>query len=156
MGMAITLKEYLKDCHVVFEEIGHPYHPTSIGSATSAKIQGDTMAKGVLLRDDFGYMVAVLPSSHMIDLKALRRKFGDDLELATEEEARVLFEDCDVGAVPPLGAAYGMRMIWDDRLSSQPDIYFEGGDHRTLVHISGGDFNRLMSEAGHDQFSAHV
>ena len=116
MGMAITLKEYLKDCHIVFEEIEHPCHPTSIGSATSARITGETMAKGVLLQDDFGYMVAV----------------------------------------PPIGGAYGIRVIWDDSLSGQPEIYFEGGDHRTLVHISGGDFSRLMSEAGHDRFSAHI
>ena len=156
MGMAMTLKEYLKDCHIVFEEIKHPYHPTSIGTASSAKIPGDSMAKGVLLRDDFGYMMAVLPGSHMIDLKTLRKKFGDDLTLATEEEARALFDDCEVGAVPPIATAYGMRMIWDDSLSRQPEIYFEGGDHETLVHISGKDFNRLMSEAGHDRFSALV
>ncbi len=156
MGIAITLKEYLKDCHIVYEEIEHPYHPTSIGTANSAHIPGDSMAKGVLLRDDFGYMVAVLPSSHMIDLKALRKKFGDDLNLATEEESLALFDDCDVGAVPPIGAAYGMRVVWDDRLASQSEIYFEGGDHKTLVHVSGGDFNRLMSESGHDRFSSHV
>lgn len=156
MGMAITLKEYLKDCHIVFEEIGHPYHPTSIGSASSAHISGDSMVKGVLLRDDFGYLIAALPSSHMIDLRTLRKKFGDDLDLATEDEARVLFEDCDVGAVPPIAVAYGMRMIWDDSLSRQPEIYFEGGDHETLVHISGGDFDRLMSESGHGRFSVHV
>ena len=156
MGIAITLKEYLRDCQIVFEEIEHPYQATSIGAANSASITGDTMAKGVLLRDDFGYMVAVLPSSHMINLKSLRKKFGDDLELATEDEARALFEDCEVGAVPPIGDAYGMRVVWDDSLSKLPEVYFEGGDHKTLVHISGNDFTRLMSEADHDRFSAHV
>ena len=156
MGIAITLKEYLRDCQIVFEEIKHPYQSTSIGAANSAFIAGDTMAKGVLLRDDFGYMIAVLPSTHMIDLKAMRKKFGDDLQLATEDEAKALFDDCDVGAIPPIGEAYGMRVVWDDQLSAQSEIYFEGGDHKTLVHISGPDFSRLMSDAGHYRFSTHV
>jgi len=26
-------------------------------------------------------------------------------------------------------------------------VYFEGGDHRTLVHLSGPDFGKLMHNA---------
>ena len=35
------------------------------------------------------------------------------------------------------------------------DIYLEGGDHMTLVHVSRTQFARLMSEAQHGRFSAH-
>lgn len=156
MGMAITLKQYLKDCQVAFEEIEHPYQATSISTANSARIESRHLAKGVLLHDEEAYVMAVLPSDHMIDLGKMKARFDRDFELASEREIETLFEDCDPGAVPPIGAAYGMKVLWDDSLSGQPDIYFEGGDHRTLIHISGDDFNKLMAGAKHGGFTSHI
>jgi len=61
MGMAITLKQYLNDCQVSFEEIEHPYQATSISTANSARVASELLAKGVLLYDEEAYVMAVLP-----------------------------------------------------------------------------------------------
>ena len=156
MGMAITLKEYLKDCHITFQDVEHPYQATSMSAAKSAKIPSDHLAKGVLLYDDLNYVMAVLPSDHMIDLDKMNDYFDSHYELADEAEINAMFGDCDAGAVPPIGAAYGMTVMWDDSLADQSDIYFEGGDHRTLIHISGYDFTKLMTGSDHARFSSHV
>ncbi|NQV48420.1 MAG: YbaK/EbsC family protein [Rhodospirillaceae bacterium] len=156
MGMAITLKEYLKDCDIAFDVIEHDYEATSLNTANSAHIAGDCLAKGVLLRDDKSYTVAVLPSTHMIDLDKMRLCFDRNFELASEGEINVLFEDCDPGAVPPVGGAYGMKVLMDDALAGQPEIYFEAGDHRTLVHIKDQEFEKLMAAADHASFSHHI
>jgi prolyl-tRNA editing enzyme YbaK/EbsC (Cys-tRNA(Pro) deacylase) len=58
-----------------------------------------------------------------------------DLRLATEAKLKYLLKDCEPGAVPPLGAAYGLETVWDDSLLEQSDTYFEAGDHETLVHM---------------------
>jgi Ala-tRNA(Pro) deacylase len=73
--------------------------------------------------------------------------------LATEQELQGLFTDCEVGAVPPLGQAYGIRTIVDRQLLDRDDIYFEGGDHRTVVHLKGGTFRRLMDKVPHRNIS---
>ena len=156
MGASMTLKDYLKGCDVEFEEIEHPYQATSMSTAHSAHVARDELAKGVLLRDDQGYVMAVLPSSHMIDLFKISQKFDRDFDFASENELEALFDDCDPGAVPPIGSAYGMQVMWDDSLQDRPDIYFEGGDHRTVIHVSGDDFSRLMATADHARFSHHV
>lgn len=156
MGMSITLKEYLQDRDIEFDEIEHPYQATSMSTAHSASVAGDDLAKGILLRDAEGYVMAVLPSSHMIDLFRVRQSFDRALDFADEDELEALFDDCDPGAVPPIGGAYGMPVMWDDSLQGHNDIYFEGGDHRTVVHISGVDFARLMSKSDHARFSHHV
>ena len=46
-------------------------------------------------------------------------------------------------------------MIVDDSIQEQPDVYLEGGDHTTLIHISQAQFSRLMSGARHGRFSIH-
>jgi Ala-tRNA(Pro) deacylase len=67
--------------------------------------------------------------------------------MAREEQIETLFLDCEPGAVPALGAAYGLKVIVDDSLANEPEIYLEGGDHASLVHISGTTFHELLADA---------
>ncbi len=60
--------------------------------------------------------------------------------LASEDEIAELFPDCDAGAVPPIAEAYAVDAFVDESLDKQPDVYLEGGDHRSLIHISGEEF----------------
>ena len=77
------------------------------------------------------------------ELDELRRLLGNEVDIANEEQVETLFIDCEPGAVPALGAAYGLKVIVDDSFAQQPDIYFEGGDHTNLVHVSGGELSEV-------------
>jgi Ala-tRNA(Pro) deacylase len=81
---------------------------------------------------------------------------GRDVDLAPEDEIDQLFRDCAHGAVPPVGACYGLDVIVDDSIDEKPDIYLEGGDHQTLIHMSHAQFARLMADARHGHFSVHA
>jgi Ala-tRNA(Pro) deacylase len=107
------------------------------------------------LRHDGGYLLAVLPASHHLRLTDLRSQIGDDVDLADEQEISSLFPDCAFGAVPPVGECYGLDVIVDDSMQERPDVYLEGGNHMTLVHMDQGQFSRLMAEARHGRFSVH-
>jgi Ala-tRNA(Pro) deacylase len=53
-----------------------------------------------------------------------------------------------------MGPAYGLETVVDDVLAEQPDIYFEGGDHEQLIHVSAEAFHALLGErVRHGQFS---
>ena len=147
MAMAKKLREYLRDSQVTFDLVKHPFTVSSSRIAEQTHIPGDALAKCVLLRCSQGMMIAVIPSTHRIDLEHLDWLFDDHLEFADEEEITARFEDCDPGAVPPLGGAYGMRMAVDEDLVLRRDVYFEAGDHRQLVHVSGEAFGRLTRDA---------
>jgi Ala-tRNA(Pro) deacylase len=60
-----------------------------------------------------------------------------------------------VQAVPAVGECYGLDVIVDDSIDTLPDVYLEGGDHITLIHLDQGQFARLNVEARHGRFSAH-
>ena len=156
MAIARALRDYLDGHHVDYELVDHPTTGDSMRAAAAAHVPGDCLAKAVLLEDDRGYLMAVLPSTRHVHLGKLHQQFERNIGLATEEEISSLFADCDPGAVPPVGAAYGIDTVVDDSLREQPDIYFEAGDHHTLVHMSGQQFNELMESAGHGSFSVHV
>jgi Ala-tRNA(Pro) deacylase len=101
-------------------------------------------------------MLAVLPASRHIQFEELRRLLGRDMDMASEEQIETLFLDCEPGAVPAIGAAYGLNVVVDDSLAQQPDVYLEGGDHAHLVHITGATFQKLMADARHGQFAGHA
>ena len=144
MTVAASVVRVLTDHGTEYDLVAHPKSFSSIGSANAAHVPEDHIAKGVLLKDDRGYVLAVIPASEWVDLRRLKTELDRDLAMAPEREVDALFSDCAPGAVPPLGEAYGLDMVLDDSLTSLSSIYFEGGDHEHLVRIDGDQFNALM------------
>jgi prolyl-tRNA editing enzyme YbaK/EbsC (Cys-tRNA(Pro) deacylase) len=50
-------------------------------------------------------------------------------------------------------SAYGLGVIVHDSLANEPEIYLEGGDHASLVHMSGTSFRQLLADARHGFFT---
>ncbi|MBI5041705.1 MAG: YbaK/EbsC family protein [Gammaproteobacteria bacterium] len=153
MSMAETLTKYLHTQDVPYDLLHHPHTATSMQAAQAAHVPGDWVAKTVLLEDDDGYVMAVLPATHRIDLGELHRQMHRRLGLATEAELTSLFMDCEVGAVPPIGRVYGIDTIVDDSLAEQAEVYFDAGDHEQLVHVSGEVFGTLLGDVEYAHFS---
>lgn len=156
MGIAMKLSDYLKANEVQYEVLNHSHSGNSMQTAKASNVPARCVAKAVVLEDDKHAVLAVLPASRRLALSELRAGGGPDLRLATEAKLKYLFKDCEPGAVPPLGAAYGLETVWDDSLLEQSDTYFEAGDHETLVHMKTRDFIDLMKGARHMTFSAQT
>ena len=156
MTIAASVQKHLIRAGVSYELIEHTRTLDSTHTAQAAHVPSAQLAKGTVLKDDQGFVIAVVPATRRVDLGALHRRFGRPLGLATEDELESLFGDCEPGAVPPLGAAYGIDSVLDDSLMEESDVYFEAGDHRRLVHVSGTDFRKLMTGALHGDISRHV
>ena len=147
MSMASNVRNYLDRTGIHYSVDRHPHTHTSMHTANSAHVPGDQVAKGVLLKDSAGFVLAVVPATHRVRLGALHEQFGRELETASEAELEYVFSDCEKGAVPALGAAYDLQTVVDPWLCEQLDVYFEGGDHEELVHLAGEDFAELLEDA---------
>jgi len=155
MAIAMTLKDYLDYQDIRYDVLAHEKTRTSTETASVAHVPGDQLAKTVILEDDLGYVMVVVPATHQVELSAVDDQLSRRLTLAQEVELPRLFTDCDLGAIPPVGDAYGIETMVDDSLAEQADIYFEGGDHELLVHVSNEQFDMLMVDALHGHFSQH-
>jgi Ala-tRNA(Pro) deacylase len=153
MSIATTLERYLAELGVKYDLVEHPHTATALESARTSHISLNRLAKAVVLRGSDGFIVAVLSASSHIQFGQLRRQLGADIDMANEEQIEELFHDCEPGAVPAFGAAYGLKVIVDDSLTNEPEIYLEGGDHTTLIHVNGSAFRKLMAGARHARFT---
>ena len=151
MTIAPKLREYLDEVQADYDVIEHQPTKSSLETASASSVPAEQVAKAVLLDTDDDYLLAVLPSDRRVELSELRSELGRKPRLASEDEIKSLFSDCDVGAIPPAG--YGLQAIVDDAIEQQPDVYFEAGDHASLVHMKHDEFSRVMRGARHGQFS---
>lgn len=149
MAIAQSLERFLDKRGVSYDLAMHEQTGCSVATARAGAIPETNLAKGVLVKRKNGYVLAIVPASCDVQLDTLGGVVGQPVGLATEEEVSEVFSDCVPGSVPPVGAAYGLASVLDDHLEGLNDIYFEGGDHCTLVHLRGSEFHRLMAGVPH-------
>lgn len=154
MPVAPRLRNHMRRCGARFAELPHQRTFEMAKAARAAHVSGKNVAKGVLVATSDGPMLVVLPASRRINMTQLRRWLGREVGLASEADAAVRFSDCEMGAIPPIGSAYDLETVVDDSIMLDDEIYFEGGDHRTLVAMGPSDFRRLLGDVGHGSFSA--
>jgi Ala-tRNA(Pro) deacylase len=152
MTIATTVKDYLDKNQIAYQLIDHPKSYTSSEIAAAAHVADDHIAKGVLLNDDHGFLLAIVPADQWLNFDRLRDELDRELQLSTEEDVEAVFMDCDPGAVPPFGEAYGLESILDDALTSLAKVYVEAGDHQQLVVLSSEQFLSLMQGVRHGHF----
>ena len=153
MAIAKSLEWFLEESGIDYEVLPHPRSQYSAQTARRSRVPLYCLAKPVLLEDEFGYVMALVPAARRVDIQRLGQQLHRELELATEAEVDDLFQDCEQGAVPALGTPYQIPTVYDDSLTGLSDVYFEAGDHDDVVHMSGDAFLELLSGSLHGRFS---
>jgi Ala-tRNA(Pro) deacylase len=143
--MLKRLTEYLDKSNVKYVVVLHSPSYTAQEVAASVHIPGREMAKTVMVKIDGKMTMAVLPASSMVDFTHLRESLGaSKVELATEEEFKGLFPECEVGAMPPFGNLYSMNVIVETGLTEDEEIAFNAGSHKELVKLAYRDFEEMV------------
>lgn len=156
MSIADRVLAHLHDQRVDYRLLAHPHTTTSQQTAEAAHVSGERLAKAVVLRTDRGdHLLAVLPASHVVHYPEIEAHCGARVQPAAHGELRELFPDCAVGAIPPFGRLYGLTTLADDDLLAYDPVYFEAGDHESVIEVALADFRRLLAGAVWLAFSRH-
>ena len=134
------LKEFL-GCHTIkYVSISHSLAYTSQGIAALTHISGNELAKTVMVKIDGALAMAVLPASSQVDLSLLRTAAGaTHAVLASEQEFKDTFPDCEIGALPPFGNLYDLPVFAEESLCRDKEIAFIGNLYDWLGKICDCD-----------------
>ena len=153
MSIPTRLSDYLDQRSVQYEVCTHSHSHTSAETSRLAHIPSSQLAKSVIVEDDAGCVMAVVPANRNVLIGRLSRVLErQHLRLADEARIAALFVDCDRGAVPALGMVWGVETVLDDELLTRPVVYVEAGDHERLLRLSHDQFHELMMAARHGRF----
>lgn len=139
----MSMKHFLQKRRVPFDVVTHDQAFDAQHLARALHTPGRGVAKTVLLRvdHDYGYVIAVLPATHMVDLKAMSDFLdGATVELATELEIAQHCPDCEFGVLPPFGSHYGAQTIVDTSLTKDEYIVFESDSFTEAIRMKYSDF----------------
>lgn len=143
---AKKLKEFLDANDIQYVTISHSQAFTAQKIAASAHIPGKEIAKTVVIKIDGKMAMAVLPGSYRIDMKTLQEVTGShNVSLASEEDFKNMFPECETGAMPPFGNLYDMEVFAAESLTEDEEIAFNAGSHTELIKMSFTDFKRLVN-----------
>jgi Ala-tRNA(Pro) deacylase len=138
------LVEFLDGNRIKYVNVTHSTAFTAQDAAQSAHIPGKEMAKSVVVWMDGAMAMAVLPASSMIDFNKLKEATGSkSVELASESEFKDRFPECEVGAMPPFGNLFDIKVIVDKTLADDKEISFNAGNHHELIRMGYADYERL-------------
>ncbi|MHC4971337.1 MAG: aminoacyl-tRNA deacylase [Planctomycetota bacterium] len=145
MPVARKLKAFLDEHKVKYHVLSHHERFTSSEIAQALHVPGQELAKVVMVNADGKLVMAVVTANDRVDLGALKGVIGaKNAKLATEDDFKGTFPDCEVGAMPPFGNLYDVPVFADSALTKDEEIVFEAGNHKEAVKLSYGDFDRLV------------
>jgi len=123
-------------------------HEPVFTSEQAARARGTTIesgAKALVCKAGAEFHLFVMPADLKLHTRAVRDVLSiQRLRFATKEELLEL-TGLTPGCVPPFGSLFGLPCLCDQRLSSQPRIHFNIGDHAASVGMSFDDYVRIES-----------
>lgn len=137
--------EYLDRKNVKYLIISHAPAFTAQGVAGLMHIPGKELAKTVIVKLDGELVMAVLPAKFHVDLEKLRKLVkAKTAAVASEDDFKDRFIDCETGAMPPFGSLFGLKVFADDSLEQDTEIGFNAGTHRDLIRMTWEDYKKLV------------
>jgi Ala-tRNA(Pro) deacylase len=140
-----AISEFLDRNHARYSLLAHPDAYTAQEEAAAAHIPGREWAKTVVCFADDQPILAVVPAPFGVDLNRLQQvAHAHSVRLAKEKEFASLFQECELGAMPPLGPLYGQRVFIDERLTKDPQVAFSAGSHHDTIRMPYAEFERVV------------
>lgn len=139
------LRDFLDSKGVPYTTQAHDRTVDASRTAEAAKVPGREFAKPVVVKSDDRLYMTVIPATDQVHLDELKKALGvQTLELASEDDLRGVFSDCELGAMPPFGNLYNMEVFVNERLRQDEHIVFNAGSHDEVIRMSYRDYDRLV------------
>ena len=146
MPICKRLSEFLDENRVKYMVIAHSRAYTAQEIAASVSVPGKDMVKSVIVKADGEFIMVALPADYNVNFNLLKSALSKkDVTLATEDEFKALFPDCEVGAMPPFGNLYNVPVYISQTLDEGKEIVFNGGTHTEAVRMSMQDYKQLVN-----------
>lgn len=140
----MNLQSYLDENEVHYRVSRHPSTYTAQELAAAEHVSGKRVIKPVVVQADGHFVMCALPACYRVDVEELKAQLDvEDVRLIDEETLRRLFDDCALGAEPPIGRLYGMTTLMDESLSHGNQVVFQAGTHEDAVEMSLAEYRRI-------------
>lgn len=134
--------ETLKNENIKYELIDHKPVYTS---EEAAKVRGTELkqgAKALVCKAGNNFAQLVISAATELDLEKARRVIGSAVSLANADDVKTL-SGVSIGAVPPFGNLFDIKVYVDKRLTENEQIAFNAGSHTKSIKMRAKDLVKV-------------
>ncbi|HRF44208.1 MAG TPA: HDOD domain-containing protein [Candidatus Competibacteraceae bacterium] len=157
MNLPDIVRTHLDQQGFPYRLVSCPSAETLIQAAEKLDIATRQVVRVVLLKDDIGLVMVILPCSYILDFSIICQSLRRDLEPLYGTETHHFFEQygCKTGSHPPLPGVFAITTLADTSLvaDENKEIYFDGGGGDVLVAMRTPDFRELLKSARWGHFA---
>ena len=143
MNIPASVRNYLARKGGQYKVYAAPAGQSFAEAVRAARVPVQKLVRSVVLKDGATYLMAVYPAAHRLDLATLNSGARRNFAPCSVAEANGLLQDCDAAAAPPLGAAYGLKVIVDQAVEDLDEVYFGAGAVNLFLRANGEDFSSV-------------
>jgi Ala-tRNA(Pro) deacylase len=137
--------DYINHNKVHYEVIEHAPAFSAHEVAVVSHVPEKDLAKTLIVQADGKFYMVVTSADHRLDERLLHDVLkAKHVHLASEEDLRQIFPDCEVGAMPPFGNLYAVPVYVDKMLAEDDVIVFNACSHTRSIRLKMYDFMRLV------------
>ena len=137
--------DYLKHNSVQYEVIEHAPAFSAHEVAVVSHLPDKDLAKTLIVNADGKFCMVLMPADHRMDDHMLHDLLkAKHVHLASEEDLKQIFPDCEIGAMPPFGNLYALPVYADKTLAADEEIVFNACSHTKSIRLKMNDFIRLV------------
>lgn len=103
-------------------------------------------ARGFLLQDSNGKVLAIAPANSLIDLQALNQQLKRDLRAVPKKEVQLLTQNLNLDQVSALPMAMGIKTVVDTQLLAEKTVIFDSGCYGNLIKTQSAFLQRLAEQ----------
>lgn len=158
------LLDWLAGHAVEYEVRRHPLAFTALETATDEGVDPSRFAKSIVVEGDGGRRAIVVADAldRLAMHKVARAMHVDEARLLDERELATFAPEMELGAIPPVGDLFGVRVYADYLIHDAPEVTFPAGSHAYTVTVDRATWSRaarvvfadLIDDAGRPSWSA--
>ncbi len=139
----LTIKKLLTDAGIEYRLYEHAPVYTSQDAAAVRNTDISQGAKALVMYADKTPILVVVPGDKKADFKKVKVAGGiKDLRMATHEEVLHL-TGLEVGSIPPLGKALGLKSYYDSSFLEKDEVAFNAGAHTASIVLKATDLIKV-------------
>lgn len=134
---------FMKNQGIDFEHITHKETKTSVESAEVRGTDLQEGAKALILKSDTSHVMVVVPADKQVEISKIESRLDSKVSLESPDIIKSQY-GLDIGAVPPIGTMFGMKVYVDNKLFENERIAFNSGLRTSSIIMNPKDLSTVM------------
>jgi Ala-tRNA(Pro) deacylase len=112
----------------------------------SAEVRGTDLqegAKALILKSDTSHVMIVVPADKQVEISKIESRLDSKVSLESPDIIKSQY-GLDIGAVPPIGTMFGMKVYVDNKLFENERIAFNSGLRTSSIIMNPKDLSTVM------------